>query len=74
VVHPVIAQLGDFVDVPLVPALLEKVHRQADRKLIEVYSGRVLPYLAELTKSQIERGLITQVLYSRNALFACFMR
>jgi hypothetical protein len=35
-VHPVMARLGDFADVPLVPALLEKVHREADPTLIDV--------------------------------------
>ncbi|KAI0741071.1 hypothetical protein C8Q76DRAFT_765525 [Earliella scabrosa] len=63
-VHPVMRKIEDMADSPLVPALLEKVHLEADEALMKYkcsdkYEHRLLPYLRELTQSQIDRGLIT---------------
>ncbi|GAA5913255.1 hypothetical protein JCM6882_000044 [Rhodosporidiobolus microsporus] len=62
-VHPVLRRLEEFADLPLVPALLATVHENAPAdlmkyKLAPCYQDKMLPYLKELTQSQIERGLI----------------
>ncbi|KAM0746601.1 hypothetical protein T439DRAFT_134935 [Meredithblackwellia eburnea MCA 4105] len=63
-VHPILRRLEDFTDSPMVPALLATIHEQSQAdlmkyKLAHMYQDKMLPYLRELTKSQIERGLIT---------------
>ncbi|PIL33533.1 hypothetical protein GSI_04156 [Ganoderma sinense ZZ0214-1] len=63
-VHPIMRRIEDLADSPLVPALLEKVHLESDTALMTYkaagkYHEMLLPYLRELTASQIERGLIT---------------
>lgn len=63
-VHPILKRFEDFKDDPLVPALLKTVHEKSsahlmDYKLAPLYQESMLKYLDELTKSQIERGLIT---------------
>jgi hypothetical protein len=35
-VNPVLCRLGDLADVPLVPGLLEKVHRESDPAFMKV--------------------------------------
>ncbi|GAA6036704.1 hypothetical protein JCM8097_003438 [Rhodosporidiobolus ruineniae] len=62
-VHPILRRLETFADLPLLPALLATVHENAPAdlmkyKLAPCYQDRLLPYLKELTQSQIERGLI----------------
>ncbi|KAI0074728.1 hypothetical protein K474DRAFT_1765099 [Panus rudis PR-1116 ss-1] len=62
-VHPVLRRLEDLADSPLVPALLEKVHIDSDKKIMDYkgapkYSSLMLPYLRELTQRQLERGII----------------
>lgn len=62
-VHPIMKRLEDFADDPLVPSLLIKVHEEGDKKLMDyklapVYQDRMIPYLQELVKRQIEKGLI----------------
>ncbi|KAI1791192.1 hypothetical protein LXA43DRAFT_889743 [Ganoderma leucocontextum] len=64
-VHPIMRRIQDLADSPLVPALLEKVHTESDPALLKYkaaakYRETLLPYLRELTASQIERGLITR--------------
>jgi hypothetical protein len=41
-VHPVMARFSDFADAPLVPALLERVHREADPVLMQVCDDRFI--------------------------------
>ncbi|EPQ52256.1 hypothetical protein GLOTRDRAFT_47391 [Gloeophyllum trabeum ATCC 11539] len=67
-VHPIMKRLEDLEDSPLVPMLLAKVHAEADEKLMKykvapAYQDLMMPYLAELTARQIEKGLITYVAY-----------
>ncbi|BGP17510.1 hypothetical protein JCM10213_008244 [Rhodosporidiobolus nylandii] len=62
-VHPILRRLETFADLPLVPALLATVHENAPEdlmkyKLAPCYQEKMLPYLKELTQSQINRGLI----------------
>ncbi|GAA5827482.1 hypothetical protein JCM11251_003831 [Rhodosporidiobolus azoricus] len=62
-VHPVLRRLEEFADLPLVPALLATVHENAPAdlmkyKLAQCYQDKMLPYLKQLTQSQIDRGLI----------------
>ncbi|KAL5498789.1 hypothetical protein ACEPAH_2144 [Sanghuangporus vaninii] len=62
-VHPIMKRLEDLADSPLVPALLTKLHEEGDKKLMDyklapLYQERTIPYLKELTKQQIEKGLI----------------
>jgi len=62
-VHPVLKRMEDLADSPLVPALLAKIHTDADRDLMDYkksdkYDGKLVPYLQELTQRQISRGLI----------------
>ncbi|RPD57707.1 hypothetical protein L227DRAFT_594590 [Lentinus tigrinus ALCF2SS1-6] len=63
-VHPILRKIEDFADSPLVPALLEKVHLESDPVMLKYkgtqkYDALLLPYLRELTQSQLDRGLIT---------------
>ncbi|TFK87571.1 hypothetical protein K466DRAFT_490610 [Polyporus arcularius HHB13444] len=63
-VHPILRKIEDFADSPLVPALLEKVHLETDPVMLtykgtQKYDALLLPYLRELTQSQLDRGLIT---------------
>lgn len=56
-------RLEDLSNSPLIPALLAKVHLEGDAKLMkykvaDAYQVPMLEYLAELTQSQIDRGLI----------------
>jgi len=56
-------RLGDLEDSPLVPALLVKVLEEADKNLVNyklapLYEHKAVPYLREMTKRQIEKGLI----------------
>ncbi|KAH9942146.1 uncharacterized protein BXZ73DRAFT_41217 [Epithele typhae] len=69
-VHPVLHKIEDLADSPLIPALLEKVHRESDPALLKYkgtykYDKILLPYLRELTASQLERGLISYVVPPR---------
>ncbi|EJF56819.1 hypothetical protein DICSQDRAFT_70665 [Dichomitus squalens LYAD-421 SS1] len=62
-VHPIMRRIEDLADSPLVPTLLEKVHLETDDTLLTYkgthkYHDILLPYLRELTESQVERGLI----------------
>jgi len=62
-VHPIMRSLGSLADSPLVPQLLLKIHEESDPKLMKykvayAYQDKMVPYLNELTKLQIERGLI----------------
>ncbi|GAA5921727.1 hypothetical protein JCM1841_007108 [Sporobolomyces salmonicolor] len=62
-VHPILRPLSSFADLPLVPALLATVHESAPEdlmkyKLVHCYQDRLIPYLKELTQSQLARGLI----------------
>jgi hypothetical protein len=62
-VHPILKRLSDLADDPLIPALLKTVHEGGakhlmDYKLAPLYQDSVLPYLACLHQSQIDRGLI----------------
>ncbi|ORY91691.1 hypothetical protein BCR35DRAFT_298965 [Leucosporidium creatinivorum] len=62
-VHPILRRLEEFADLPLVPQLLATIHEQSSEdlmkyKLAPVYQDKMLPYLRELTQSQIDRGLI----------------
>ncbi|GAA6019628.1 hypothetical protein JCM10207_006947 [Rhodosporidiobolus poonsookiae] len=62
-VRPVLRPLHTFADLPLIPALLATVHEKAPADLMKYkmapcYQDRMLPYLKELTQSQIDRGLI----------------
>ncbi|GAA5849182.1 hypothetical protein JCM8547_006471 [Rhodosporidiobolus lusitaniae] len=62
-VHPILRRLETFANLPLIPALLATVHEKAPAdlmkyKLASVYQDKMLPYLKELTQSQIDRGLI----------------
>ncbi|PCH35811.1 hypothetical protein WOLCODRAFT_140094 [Wolfiporia cocos MD-104 SS10] len=62
-VHPVLQRIGDLANSPLVPALLAKIHTDADSELMdykktEKYAARLLPYLQELTQDQIARGVL----------------
>ncbi|KAI0941617.1 hypothetical protein AcW1_003465 [Taiwanofungus camphoratus] len=62
-VHPVLKRIEDLADSPLVPALLGKIHTDADAELMdyknsEKYHSRLVPYLQHLTQRQIARGLI----------------
>ncbi|THH20952.1 hypothetical protein EW146_g509 [Bondarzewia mesenterica] len=64
-VHVMQKRLEDLADSPLVPALLTKIHLEADKELMHhkldsVYRERLMPYLVELTKSQLDRGLIKE--------------
>jgi hypothetical protein len=59
-VHPVMARLGDFADAPLLPALIERVHREADPVLMKVRlldsrRGVVLIEFAVQTRAQVRR-------------------
>ncbi|KAI0663963.1 hypothetical protein C8Q70DRAFT_211356 [Cubamyces menziesii] len=63
-VRPIMRRIEDLADSPLVPSLMEKVHTESAEHLIKYkgiakYGDLLLPYLRELTKSQIERGLIS---------------
>jgi len=63
-VHPILKRLEEFKNDPLVPALLKTIHEKGPNhlmkyKLAPMYQERMIPYLEELTKSQMERGLIT---------------
>ncbi|KAI0326339.1 hypothetical protein GY45DRAFT_1329059 [Cubamyces sp. BRFM 1775] len=63
-VRPIMRRIEDLADSPLVPSLMEKVHTESAEHLllykgIAKYGDLLLPYLRELTKSQIERGLIS---------------
>ncbi|GAA5941656.1 hypothetical protein JCM3775_003623 [Rhodotorula graminis] len=63
-VHPILRPLHEFADLPLVPALLATVHKRGPSDLMQYklnfrYQDKLLPYLKELTQSQIDRGLIT---------------
>lgn len=67
-VHPILRPLSAFADSPMVPALLATIHEKSDSELMKyklapVYQNKMLPYLKELTKSQIERGLMTWVFH-----------
>ncbi|CCM03919.1 uncharacterized protein FIBRA_06070 [Fibroporia radiculosa] len=62
-VHPVLKKIGDLADSPLVPALMAKIHTDANDELMEYkksekYCGRLLPYLRELTEQQVAKGLV----------------
>ncbi|GAA5885461.1 hypothetical protein JCM3774_002591 [Rhodotorula dairenensis] len=62
-VHPILRPLHTLADLPLVPALLATVHKEGNEdlmkyKLAPCYQHKLLPYLAEMTQSQIDRGLI----------------
>ncbi|PWN50099.1 hypothetical protein IE53DRAFT_111082 [Violaceomyces palustris] len=62
-VHPMRRKLEELENSPLLPALLVKVHEEAPKDLMDykaapLYSESVLPYLRELHRRQIERGLI----------------
>ncbi|KIY73213.1 hypothetical protein CYLTODRAFT_417183 [Cylindrobasidium torrendii FP15055 ss-10] len=64
-VHVMLKRLEDLVETPLVPALLAKIHTDGDRALMDykedhVYKERLMPYLQELTKRQLEKGLISE--------------
>ncbi|KAH9889388.1 hypothetical protein C8Q73DRAFT_747858 [Cubamyces lactineus] len=63
-VRPIMRRIEDLADSPLVPSLMEKVHTESAEHLLKYkgiakYGHLLLPYLRELTKSQIERGLIS---------------
>ncbi|KAI0758500.1 hypothetical protein BD413DRAFT_654543 [Trametes elegans] len=63
-VRPIMRRIEDLADSPLVPMLLEKVHTESAEHLlkykgVQKYGGLLLPYLRKLTRSQIERGLIS---------------
>ncbi|KAI0753138.1 hypothetical protein C8Q80DRAFT_1097643 [Daedaleopsis nitida] len=63
-VHPILRRIEDLADSPLIPSLLEKVHTESDPAFLKYksthkYDEILLPYLKELTKGQLERGLIT---------------
>ncbi|KAI0369011.1 hypothetical protein BV20DRAFT_947094 [Pilatotrama ljubarskyi] len=63
-VRPVMRRIEDLADSPLVPSLMEKVHNESAEHLIKYkgmpkYGHLLLPYLRELTQSQMERGLIS---------------
>ncbi|EED81637.1 predicted protein [Postia placenta Mad-698-R] len=67
-VHPVLKRIGDLTDSPLVPALLAKIHTEADRELMgykksEKYTGVLVPYLQKLTEQQIAKGLVSRKMY-----------
>ncbi|KAI0767115.1 hypothetical protein C8Q74DRAFT_1203340 [Fomes fomentarius] len=71
-VHPIMQRVQDLADSPLIPALLEKVHLEADPALMKYkfahkYEPRLLPYLRELTQSQIDRGLISYAKFVHNS-------
>ncbi|KAI0359575.1 hypothetical protein OH77DRAFT_1395578 [Trametes cingulata] len=62
-VRPIMRRIEDLADSPLVPSLMEKVHTESAEHLITYkgmpkYGHLLLPYLRELTQSQIERGII----------------
>ncbi|KAF9030721.1 hypothetical protein BDZ89DRAFT_660335 [Hymenopellis radicata] len=64
-VHVMLKRLEDLVETPLVPALLAKIHLEGDKALMEykldaAYKDRMLPYLQELTKRQLDLGLISE--------------
>lgn len=64
-VHVVLKRLEDLAESPVVPALLAKIHLEADKELMHhkfdgIYRDRMMPYLQELTKRQLEQGLITE--------------
>ncbi|POY75267.1 hypothetical protein BMF94_1637 [Rhodotorula taiwanensis] len=62
-VHPILRPMHTLADLPLVPALLATVHKEGNEELMKYklapcYQDKLLPYLAEMTQSQIDRGLI----------------
>lgn len=62
-VHPILKRIEEFAGDPLVPALLARVHESGKRNLMDyklapMYQERLIPYLAQLTQSQMSRGLI----------------
>ncbi|KAK9894462.1 hypothetical protein P389DRAFT_186346 [Cystobasidium minutum MCA 4210] len=62
-VHPIMRRLEQLADSPLIPELLVRIHKESDEKLMKykvapAYQEKMIPYLNELTQSQIERGLI----------------
>ncbi|KAJ2989663.1 hypothetical protein NUW54_g8709 [Trametes sanguinea] len=63
-VRPTMWRMEDLADSPLLPSLMEKVHTESAENLLKYkgiakYGDLLLPYLRGLTKSQLERGLIT---------------
>ncbi|PWN42013.1 hypothetical protein IE81DRAFT_347898 [Ceraceosorus guamensis] len=62
-IHPMRRKLSELATLPLLPALLLKVHEEAPADLMEykaapLYSASVLPYLKKLHNQQIAEGLI----------------
>ncbi|CEH17208.1 hypothetical protein CBOM_03270 [Ceraceosorus bombacis] len=62
-IHPMRRRLSELATLPLLPALLLKVHEEAPADLMEykaapLYSASVLPYLKKLHNQQIAEGLI----------------
>lgn len=62
-VHPVLRRMSDLADSPLVPALLAKIHTDADRELMDYkkshkYDAKLVPYLQGLTQEQVAKGLV----------------
>ncbi|KAI0645173.1 hypothetical protein C8Q79DRAFT_756449 [Trametes meyenii] len=63
-VRPIMRRIEDLADSPLVPSLVEKVHKESAEHLLKYkglpkYGPLLLPYLRKLVESQIERGLIS---------------
>ncbi|KAI8978285.1 hypothetical protein BD414DRAFT_580100 [Trametes punicea] len=63
-VRPIMRRVEDLADSPLIPSLMEKVHTESAEHLLKYkgiakYGDLLLPYLRELVKRQIQRGLIS---------------
>ncbi|OCH90583.1 hypothetical protein OBBRIDRAFT_793135 [Obba rivulosa] len=62
-VHPVLRQMKEFADLPLVPELLAKIHVDSSQEMLDYKQGPkyidvLVPYLQQLAAQQVERGLV----------------